>query len=153
MLLTMMVMLAIASTVVELMFAAKIPAWRKNAHKIKWFNMVISIALSFILGIAFGAAGIIALGAAMISTVLSIPGYAFLHWNYDSPQAIKGGAPVLEQYRNNISSQIDRTKKLLVDLCKLFYFIGKVITIPFWLPEKISNSFKQSTSKITTTTP
>jgi hypothetical protein len=146
-------MLAIASTIVEMMFAAKIPAWRKNAHKLKWVNMLISIILSFVLGIAFGAAGIIALGAAMISTVLSIPGYAFLHWNYDSPQAIKGGAPVLNQYRNNISSQVERTKKLFVDLCKLFYFIGKVITFPFWLPAKISNSFKESTSKTPTTTP
>ena len=153
MLLTMMIMLAIASTIVEMMFAAKIPAWRKNAHKLKWVNMLISIILSFVLGIAFGAAGIIALGAAMISTVLSIPGYAFLHWNYDSPQAIKGGAPVLNQYRNNISSQVERTKKLFVDLCKLFYFIGKVITFPFWLPAKISNSFKESTSKTPTTTP
>ena len=153
MLLTMMIMLAIASTIAEMMFAAKIPAWRKNAHKLKWVNMLISIILSFVLGIAFGAAGIIALGAAMISTVLSIPGYAFLHWNYDSPQAIKGGAPVLDQYRNNISSQVERTKKLFVDLCKLFYFIGKVITFPFWLPAKISNSFKESTSKTPTTTP
>jgi hypothetical protein len=153
MLLTMMIMLAIASTIVEMMFAAKIPAWRKNAHKLKWVNMVISIILSFVLGLAFGAAGIIALGAAMISTVLSIPGYAFLHWNYDSPQAIKGGAPVLDQYRNNISSQIERTKKLFVDLCKLFYFIGKVITFPFWLPAKISTAFKEATSRTPTTTP
>ena len=150
MLLTMMIMLAIASTVVEMMFAAKIPAWRKNAHKLKWVNMVISIALSFILGIAFGAAGIIALGAAMISTVLSIPGYAFLHWNYDSPKAIDGGAPVLQQYKTNISAQVDKTKELFIDLCKLFYLIGRIITIPFWLPAKISTWFKETTARTTT---
>ena len=143
MLLTMMIMLAIASTIVELMFAAKIPAWRKNAHKTKWVNMVISIALSFILGLAFGAAGIIALGAAMISTVLSIPGYAFLHWNYDSPKAISGGKPIIAQYRDVVSEKIDKSKELFLDLCKLFYFIGKIITAPFWLPRKISTWFKK----------
>ncbi len=144
MFLTMMVMLAIASTIVEMMFAAKIPAWRKNAHKLKWVNMVISIALSFVLGIAFGAAGIIALGAAMISTVLSIPGYAFLHWNFDSPQAINGGAPMHLQIKESLSGKVNKTKELFIDLCKLFYLIGRILTVPFWLPRKIADYFKQS---------
>ena len=72
MLFMMMIWLAVASTVVEMMFAARIPSWRKNAHKYKWVNMTLSLLLSFILGLMFGAAGLIALGAAMISTVLSI---------------------------------------------------------------------------------
>jgi uncharacterized membrane-anchored protein YitT (DUF2179 family) len=56
MLFMMMIWLAVASTVVEMMFAARIPAWRKNAHKYKWVNMALSILLSFVLGLMFGAA-------------------------------------------------------------------------------------------------
>lgn len=125
MLLSMMLLLAIASSIVELMFAAKIPAWRKNAHKKKWFNMTISVLLSFVLGILFGAAGLIALGAAMISTVLSIPGYAFLYWNYDSPQAQRNGG--------NLTAHIYRKWiQAFKDLAKVIYAIIRFITFPVW---------------------
>jgi len=125
MLLSMMILLAIASSIVELMFAAKIPAWRKNAHKKKWFNMTVSVLLSFILGILFGAAGLIALGAAMISTVLSIPGYAFLYWNYDSPQA--------QRYGGNMTSHIyQKWIQAFKDLAKVFYAIIRFINFPIW---------------------
>lgn len=134
MLLTMMIMLAIASTVVELMFAAKIPSWRKNAHKFKWLNMVISIGLSFILGIAFGAAGIIALGAAMISTVLSIPGYAFLAWNYDSPQA--------QRYPEGLlAHNLKKWKTVISDFFKILYKILRVITAPIWITRSIVQKY------------
>lgn len=144
MLLTMMIMLAIASTVVELMFAAKIPAWRKNAHKFKWLNMVISIALSFILGIAFGAAGIIALGAAMISTVLSIPGYALLHWNYDSSQAQKAGG-------NLIASGWKKWKQALSDLFKIIYKLIRFITAPIWITRNIIHKYQSYKYKVSNT--
>lgn len=130
----MMVMLAIASTVVELMFAAKIPAWRKGAHKLKWLNMVISIALSFILGLAFGAAGLIALGAAMLSTVLSIPGYAFLNWNYDSKQAQRNGG-------NMIQHIYKKWTQAFKDLAKIFYAIIRVITFPVWGTRVLINKY------------
>jgi hypothetical protein len=76
--------LAFASAVVELTFASKFPVWRKAAKRNKAINLAISIALSFVLGIMFGAAGLITMAAAIISTVLVIPGYAFLEWAYDS---------------------------------------------------------------------
>ena len=140
MLFMMMIWLAIASTIVEMMFAAKIPYWRKNAHKFKWVNMVMSILLSFVLGLMFGAAGLIALGAAMISTVLSIPGYAFLHWNYDSPQASKHGGNMTRHLRAKWSQAFK-------DLAKMIYGIIRVITFPIWATRSILNKINTIKTK------
>ena len=125
MLFTMMIALAISSTVVEMMFAARFPIWRKNAHKYKWVNMTLSILLSFILGVMFGAAGLITLGAAMISTVLSIPGYTFLHWVYDSPQALKHNGNMIVHLRA-------KWGQAFKDLAKVIYGIIRIITFPIW---------------------
>jgi len=132
MLFTMMISLAIASTIVELMFAARFPIWRKNAHRFKWVNMTISIFLSFILGILFGAAGLITLGAAMISTVLSIPGYSFLYWNYDSPQALARGGDMFSHIKNQTKISINKWSTVLKDLAKVIYSIIRIITFPIW---------------------
>ena len=122
---TLAIMLALASTIIEMSLAAKFPAWRKAAKKNKTINMIISILLSFILGILFGAGGLIAMSAAMISTVLSIPGYAFLEWAYDSPQAAKRGGNQMEYYSK-------RWKQALADLVQLTYKVIRIITLPIW---------------------
>lgn len=120
-----MMMLAIASAVVELTFASKFPAWRRAAKKNKAVNLGISITLSFVLGIMFGAAGLIAMSAAIISTVIAVPGYAFLEWAYDSPQAqAKGG--------NQVKYYSDKTKTVISDLTRLIYKILRIITFPIW---------------------
>ena len=126
MLFSMMIALAIASSIVELMFAAKIVWWRQNAYRLKWFNMAISLVLSWILGLMFGAAGLIVMGAAMISTAMSIPGYAFLHWNYDSPQAARHGGNMLSHIRK-------KWVQAFKDLAKVIYTVIKVITFPIWI--------------------
>lgn len=125
-----MMMLALASTLVELMFAARFKVWRKNAHKFKWVNMTISIALSFVLGMAFGAAGLIALGAAMVSTVLSVPGYAFLNWNQDTPTALAQGGNRAKFYWKNFHVHWAKWRKVLGEFNQLIYTIFRVITIP-----------------------
>jgi hypothetical protein len=126
----MMVMLAVASTLVELMFAAKFKVWRLNAHKFKWVNMTISILLSFILGQAFGAVGLIALGAAVLSTVMSVPGYAFLNWNYDTPMAARQGGNRMQFYWKNFHVHWAKWRKVLADFNQLMYSIFLVITLP-----------------------
>lgn len=136
MLFMMMIWLAVASTVIEMMFAARIPTWRKNAHKYKWVNMTLSILLSFVLGLMFGAAGLIALGAAMISTVLSIPGYTILHWNYDSPQAQKHGGNMVKHLRA-------KWLQAFKDLAKVIYAIIRIITFPIWATRSIINKINK----------
>jgi hypothetical protein len=119
------IILAVASTAIELMLAAKIPAWRKNAHKYKLVNLGFSIVLSFVIGILFGAAGLIAMTAAILSTIMSIPGYKVLHWRYDSPTAVQRGG-------DQVAYHVNRWKQVISDFFKLVYKILRIITFPFW---------------------
>ena len=73
----------------------------------------------------FGAAGLITMAAAIISTVIVIPGYAFLEWAYDSPQAATRGG-------NQIKYYSDKTKEVVSDTFKIIYKILRVITFPIW---------------------
>lgn len=120
-----MIVLAISSFLVEMMFAAKLPWWRRNAYKYKWFNMVISIALSWFLGFVFGAAGLVVLGAALISTALSVPGYAILNWNYDTIDARRYST-------GKFSVVFKKWTQAFSDFGKVIYSIIKVITFPIW---------------------
>ena len=121
----LVVILSICSAAVELTFASKFPVWRKAAKRNKAINLTISVLLSFILGIMFGAAGLITMAAAIISTVLVIPGYAFLEWAYDSPQAHARGGNQLKYFS-------DKTKEVIFDTVKIIYKILRVITFPLW---------------------
>ena len=121
----LVILLSICSAAVELTFASKFPTWRKAAKRNKAINLTISIVISFIIGIMFGAAGLITMAAAIISTVIVIPGYAFLEWAYDSPQAATRGG-------NQIKYYSDKTKEVVSDTFKIIYKILRVITFPIW---------------------
>lgn len=125
MLLTMMLILAVTSSVLELMIAAKVPAWRRLSAKSPLFNLLNSLFISFLMGVAFGAGGLIAMGAGVISTVISVPGYKFLYWNYDSEQALAHGGNMMRHIKNKWS-------QALKDLAKVIYSIIRVITFPVW---------------------
>ena len=125
MLLTMMLILAITSTLVELLIASKIKWWRQKSHDNKLFNVLNSLLLSFLIGLAFSASGLIAMGAGVISTLLTIPGYQFLHWNYDSPMAQKHGGNMML----HLKSKWFQTIK---DFFTLVYKILRIITFPIW---------------------
>lgn len=137
MLLTMMLILAVTSTVLELMIAARIPVWRKLSHKSKLFNLVNSLVLSFLIGIAFGAAGLIAMGAGVISTLLSYPGYKFLYWMYDSPMAQKHGGNMFEYTKKKWMTALN-------DLAKVIYSVIRVITFPVWATRWVYNKINNA---------
>jgi len=139
--LTLMIMLAFASTIVELAFAANFPRWRQAANNNKAINLAISIVISFVLGMAFGAAGLIAMSAAIISTVLSIPGYAFLHWAYDSPRAKKHNGNLLKYYS-------DKWKQVLSDFATVVYKVLRIITFPIWATRAIIQKFNNTKTKL-----
>jgi len=133
---TFVFMLAIASTVFEMLIASKFPVWRKIAHKSKLANLAMSIFLSYILGAAFGAAGLIAMTAAILSTLMSIPGYAYLSWNYDTPKA--QALPEKSRYQHGSK----KWKQIGSDTVKVTYGTLKVVTAPVWIPRKIYKSIK-----------
>lgn len=125
MLLSMMLILAVTSTLLELMIAAKIKWWRVKSHDSKLFNMLNSLFLSFLVGLAFSASGLIAMGAGVISTVLSVPGYQFLYWNYDSPAAQRHGGNMMLHLKAKWFQAIK-------DFFTLVYKILRIITFPIW---------------------
>jgi len=138
-----MIVLGLSSFIVEMMLAVNIPWWRQNAHRLKWFNMIISIALSSVLGFLFGAAGLVVMGAALFGTVLSIPGYAFLNWNYDTEIAkTKYEGNRYKYAKKESKPKIVKAKELGSDLIKVGYVTGKVITAPLWISRKIYNYCK-----------
>lgn len=140
--LTMVVLLAIMSTVLELMIAAKVPAWRRLSAKSGLFNLLNSLFLSYLMGIAFGAAGLIAMTAGVLSTMLSVPGYKFLAWNYDSPKAQSLGTTRTAHIKESVQPKYHKSKEVIQDLGKIAYGTGKVITAPIWIPRRINTKIK-----------
>lgn len=137
MLLSMMIILSITSCALELMIAAKVPIWRKLSAKYPLFNLLNSLVISFIMGIAFGANGLVAMGAGVISTILSVPGYQFLYWNYDTPIAkIQGGNRTI-YYWKNFHVHWAKWRKVLGEFNQLMYAIFRFITIPVRILNKI----------------
>jgi len=130
MLLSMMLILAVTSCALELMIAAKIPAWRRLSARSPLFNLLNSLAISFAMGMAFGGNGLVAMGAGVISTILSVPGYQFLHWNYDTPTAKAQGGNRAIYYWKNFHVHWARWRKVLGEFNQLIYTIFRIITIP-----------------------
>lgn len=138
MFLSMMLILAVTSTLLELMIAAKIPAWRRLSARSPLFNLLNSLFISFLTGLAFGAAGLIAMGAGVISTVLSVPGYQFLHWNYDSAMAQRNGGSMYKY-------TVKKWSQTFKDFFQLIYKIMRVMTAPIWITRSVVtklNAFK-----------
>jgi len=151
MLFSMMIVLAVTSCLLELMIAARVPAWRRWSGASPLFNLLNSLFISFIMGIAFGAAGLVALGAGIISTILSLPGYKFLKWNYDSPGAIAVGGNRYKHFTNNFSIYWAKWTVALKDLFKLIYTIIKIITFPIWVIRWIYNKVSPFLKRISDT--
>jgi hypothetical protein len=84
------------------------------------------------MGIAFGASGLVAMGSGVISTVLSVPGYQFLYWNYDSPSAKARGGSQFAYMKKNAKASYDKWNVALSDLAKLIYSLIRFITFPIW---------------------
>lgn len=138
MLLSMMLILAVTSCALELMIAAKVPAWRRLSAKSPLFNLLNSLVISFVMGLAFGASGLIAMGSGVISTIMSVPGYQFLHWNYDSEMAKRHGGSMYQH-------TMKKWKTVISDFIKIIYKVLRIITAPIWITRTVLlkyNSYK-----------
>lgn len=129
------IVLAIVSFIFEMMLAAKIPAWRKNARRNKIINLTLSVLLSFVMGVLFGAAGLIVMTAAIISTLMSVPGYSILYWCFDSPEAQRHGGNQYQYYKK-------KTVTVISDFLKLMYKILRIITFPIWGSRFVMQKYK-----------
>ena len=140
--LIMAFMLAIMSAALELMIAAQVPLWRQWSHRSKLFNLLNSMVLSYLIGIAFGAQGLIAMTSGVLSTFLTIPGYAFLNWNYDTEKAKVQDGNRYQYAKKTVKPKLEKGKELGSDLIKVGYVTGKVITSPVWISRKVYRRFK-----------
>lgn len=145
---TFAIILALASTAFELMLAAKIPLWRRLSHKSLLFNLGNSMVLSFLVGIMFGAAGLIAMTAGIFSTILTIPGYAFLHWCYDSDEAKARGGNQLAFYATKIHDVRAKWSQTLADFAQLIYKIIRFVTLPIRITRTCALKYKAIRTKL-----
>lgn len=76
MLLTMMLILTFASVVLEMFLVKKVKPLRWISHKSAVVGIIMSMALSWALGLIFGIAGLTAGIAGILSTVISEPIHA-----------------------------------------------------------------------------
>jgi len=134
--LAMVFLLTVFSAILELMIAAKIPLWRQWSYKSKVFNLLNSLFISYLMGLAFGASGLIAMTSGILSTFLTIPGYTFLYWNYDSPKARK--TPGQNRYQH----AKEKLSEPVADMAKIGFVVVKVITAPLWVPRRVYTKMK-----------
>lgn len=129
--------LAIASFALEMMLASKFPLMRKIASSNNIANLIISISLSYFIGVIFGAAGLIAMTAGIVSTLMSVPGYMILHNIYDSPKALQRGGNQIEYYKQKTQQSREKWTVLAKDVAKMTYATGKVVTAPIWITRNV----------------
>ena len=136
--------LAIASFLVEMMIASKVPLMRQLAKNNLLVNLAISLGLSYFIGTMFGAIGLTAMTAAIISTLMSVPGYAFLEWAYDSEKAHAEGGNRIKHKKEQVQVTTEKWTQTLSDFFKIIYGILKVITFPIWIIRSITSKTKTS---------
>jgi len=124
--------LAIASFALEMLIASKVPLMRQLAKNNILVNLAISLGLSYVIGTMFGAIGLTAMTAAIISTLMSIPGYQVLEWTYDTEKAHAEGGNRIAHKKQQAKETSKKWSQTISDFFKIVYFILKVVTFPLW---------------------
>lgn len=145
---TFAIILACVSTIFEMMIASKLKIMRTLAAKYELVNLIISLGLSYVLGVLFGVTGLIAFFAAILSTLFSIPGYKFLAWRYDSETAMMYGGDAMPEKIQNIKNSFKTKFTILKDLMKILMFIAKVITAPLRAYRKVRGFLVQQKGRM-----
>jgi hypothetical protein len=115
--------LAIASSLLEMAFAFKVPLWARLAGRFPVLGLVASISLSWFLGKMFGAAGLIALMGGILSTLITVPCYVIVEkWHAGEIQ------PKIVKFRKDWESLV----QLARDVGKVIYILLRIITFPIW---------------------
>lgn len=121
--LTTAIVFAIIAAIVELRIATKVSVIKKAVQKIPILGVVFSIALSFLLGTMFGAAGLIVMFAAIGATVLTQPVYTVMNKTKDASK----------KTQDNIQEFKDTWRPVF----KLIKYAFLLLTAPLWVPVKI----------------
>lgn len=123
MFMTMIWILALASSAFEMAFAFKVPLWAKLAGRYPVLGLIASVSVSWFLGHIFGAAGLIALMGGLLSTLMTVPCYILVEkWHSGEIQ------PKLEKFRSDWQSAMQLGK----DLWHVVYILIRIVTAPIW---------------------
>lgn len=123
MFMTMIWILALATSMFEMAFAFKVPYWAKTAGRFPVLGLIASVTLSWFLGHIFGATGLIALMGGLLSTLMTVPCYILVEkWHNGEIQ------PRLEKFRADWESFTE----MMRDLWRVIRFVIRVVTFPIW---------------------
>jgi hypothetical protein len=128
--LTMMIFMALASTAIEIKAVRSSKALERWLSKGFHFgpihiqagmmDLITSLGISYLLGALFSATGVVVVGAAMISTGLTLP-------YYPNMARIDASIARTKESWNDNRDQIIQTFK---DFAHLIYWIMRVLTLP-----------------------
>jgi len=135
--------LAIASFAFEMLIASKVPLMRMLAKGNILINLAISLAISYAIGTMFGAIGLTAMTAAIISTLMSIPGYAILEWVYDTEEAHAEGGNRIQHKKEQAKKTTKKWSETISDFFKIIFFALKVITFPIWIVRSLATKVRK----------
>lgn len=79
--------LALCSCAFEIGVAEKVAPMRRLCGRYELVNLIWSMTISFTIGVLFGAAGLIAMTAGIMSTLMTIPYYRIRLWFDLNPKA------------------------------------------------------------------
>lgn len=116
MLLQMVILMTIASTVVEGFIAWYLPGWRALTKKFRLLDILFSFFLSYILGKMFGAQGVVIAISGVASTMTSMPMYPAMDW--------------YEKNQSEVKVAYSKVRQTTIDCAILFYKLCRLITIP-----------------------
>lgn len=138
--LTMSLMLAFASIVLEAFLVWNIPAIHRfytsgKAGRIA--NAVNSVLLSFALGTVFGAEGLVAMSAAMISTMISISGL------YDGLEWVRTHMDEVTKVKQDTLDTIRKGAVATRDIVAMIYGLVQIVTWPMRMLVKLSQWYQQ----------
>lgn len=115
--LTLMLILTAVSAVIELAIVSKVPVLGHLFDKLWLIGMFWSIGLSWFLGTIFGAAGLIALSAGLLSTCVTMVVYRF---------------HLMEAAHSFKQNQLPKIVQVGRDVLRVMYITLRIITFPIW---------------------
>ncbi len=121
--LILVLVLAGCSVWLELKLFQKVPALRKVVGKWALVGIAISLALSYFLGAAFGAGGIIVLMAGLLSTAIAEP----FRRTFNQASAVQAKVEKLNYWKKNTEETYHYVLVGIKWLCVL-------LLAPLWLP-------------------
>lgn len=132
MIITASFIVAFFSFLIEAVMAFKIPAWKRLGIRYTIAGVLMSLILSWLIGLLFGASGIIVMMAGLISTGLSYLMYVGMEYVDTHPKEYQ---KIVDGIKNAYKQILEVTSSL-VAIIKVLGFFAKIVLLPITLVKK-----------------